>query len=422
MTLADRLRNVPLFRDLPADTVADLVETMARRRLDAGELLFSQGDEGAECFVILDGSLEVLTYINGAEHRLEIYRAGQLIGEMALLDRSPRSATVRALEPSTLLVLTENEFVRLLGSSPTMALAMLRNSTSRVRNTNQRMIGDLERKNAELLAAYQQLQAAQAELIRLNRLEEELAVARRIQESFLPRRLPQPPGWQIAAFSRGAQAVGGDFYDCIELADGRLGLVVADACGKGVTAALFVALTRSLLRAASLAPTLFHTRTDQHASILVDALQLTNDYICREHADSNMFITLFYGLLDLTTGDLDYVNAGHNPPLLLRAVEGDLNELGEGTLPIGILANQDYPVQRTQIVPGDRLVAFSDGITEAMNAAGELFDDARLLAVIRDHGRLPAAELVQTIVQATETHVAGAPQADDMTLLVVGRV
>lgn len=421
MTLADRLRSVPLFRDLPADTLAALMQDMAQRRLDAGELLFSQGDEGAECFVILDGSLEVLTYINGAEHRLEIYRAGQIIGEMALIDRSPRSASVRALEFSTLLVLTEREFVRLIGSSPTMALAMLRNSTSRVRNTNQRMIGDLERKNAELLAAYQQLQAAQAELIRLNRLEEELAVARRIQESFLPRRLPQPPGWQIAAFSCGAQAVGGDFYDCIELADGRLGLVVADACGKGVTAALFVALTRSLLRAASLAPTLFQNGVDQNAGILVNALQLTNDYICREHADSNMFITLFYGLLNLESGDLDYVNAGHNPPLLLRAEDDDLRELAEGTLPIGILAHQEYPVQRTRIAPGDRLIAFSDGITEAMNAAGELFDDARLLATIREHGRMPAAELVQTIVQATETHVAGAPQADDMTLLVVGR-
>jgi phosphoserine phosphatase RsbU/P len=422
MMLVDRLRSVPLFRDLAPDTFADLVREMAQRRLDAGELLFSQDDNGAECFVILDGSLEVLTYINGAEHRLEIYRAGQLIGEMALIDRSPRSATVRALEPSTLFVLTEREFVRLIGSSPTLALAMLRNSTSRVRNTNQRMIGDLERKNAELLAAYQQLQAAQAELIRLNRLEEELAVARRIQESFLPRRLPQPPGWQIAAFSRGAQAVGGDFYDCIEFADGRLGLIVADACGKGVTAALFVALTRSLLRAASLAPTLFHNRVDQHASILVDALQLTNDYICREHGDSNMFITLFYGLLDVATGELDYVNAGHNPPLLLSAATGHLQELAEGTLPIGILANQDYAVQRMRIAPGDRLVAFSDGITEAMNAAGELFDDARLLAAIQAQGHLSATALVQTIVQAAEAHAAGAPQADDMTLLVVARV
>ncbi len=421
MTLADRLRSVPIFRDLPADTFSALVQEMAQCELSAGELLFSQGDEGAECFVILAGSLEVLTYINGAEHRLETYHIGQLIGEMALIDRSPRSATVRALEPSTLLVLTEREFVRLIGSSPTMALAMLRNSTSRVRNTNQRMIGDLERKNAELLAAYQQLQAAQAELIRLNRLEEELAVARRIQESFLPRRLPQPSGWQIAAFSRGAQAVGGDFYDCIEFADGRLGLVVADACGKGVTAALFVALTRSLLRAASLAPTIFQNNPDQSAGILIDALQLTNDYICREHADSNMFITLFYGLLDLHSGDFDYVNAGHNPPLLLSAATGELGELAEGTLPVGILANQDYAVQRVQISPGDKLIAFSDGITEAMNAAGELFDDTRLLATIHAYGLQPAAELVQTIVQATEIHVAGAPQADDMTLLVVGR-
>jgi serine phosphatase RsbU (regulator of sigma subunit) len=341
---------------------------------------------------------------------------------MALIDRSPRSATVRVLETATLAVLTEREFVQLLRSSPDMALTMLRNSTTRVRNTNQRMICDLERKNAELLAAYQQLQAAQAELIRLNRIEEELAIARRIQESFLPRQLPQPPGWELAGFSRGAQAVGGDFYDCIQLPDGRLGLVVADACGKGVTAALFVALTRSLLRAASLAPAIFRSSPLDHGdAILVDALQLTNDYICREHAESSMFITLFYGVLNLDTGDLAYVNAGHNPPLVLNSSTGNAHELEEGTLPVGILANQDYAVQHITLQPGEYLVAFSDGITEAMNVAGELFDDQRLHAVLRSYAAESAQTIVSQVIAATEAHAAGAPQADDMTLLIVQR-
>lgn len=422
MTFSEQLRTIPLFRDLPAAVLSEIAASMAQRQLSSGELLFSQGDSGSECFVILSGMLEVLTYINGTEHRLETYRAGQLIGEMALIDRSPRSATVRVLETAILAVLTEREFVQLLRSSPDMALTMLRNSTTRVRNTNQRMIGDLERKNAELLAAYQQLQAAQAELIRLNRIEEELAIARRIQESFLPRQLPQPPGWELAGFSRGAQAVGGDFYDCIQLPDGRLGLVVADACGKGVTAALFVALTRSLLRAASLAPAIFRSSMLEHSdAILVDALQLTNDYICREHAESSMFITLFYGVLNLDTGDLAYVNAGHNPPLVLNSSTGHAHELEEGTLPIGILADQDYAVQHSTLQPGEYLVAFSDGITEAMNVAGELFDDQRLHAVLRSYAAESAQTIVTQVIAATEAHAAGAPQADDMTLLIVQR-
>ncbi len=255
--LHDLLRAIPWFEHLGDDLLNQMAASLDQRRLQAGEVLFNQGDASYDCFVILSGAMEVLTFVNGVEHRLEVYDAGQMIGEMALIDRSPRSATLRALDPSHLVVITEADFKTLIGSNPELAMSMLRNSTTRVRNTNQRMISDLERKNAELLRAYQQLKAAQSELIRLNRIEEELAVARRIQESFLPRALPQPVGWQVSAYSRGAQAVGGDFYDCIELSDGRLGLVVADACGKGVTAALFVALSRSLLRAASLAPWIF---------------------------------------------------------------------------------------------------------------------------------------------------------------------
>lgn len=420
--LYDQLRQVPLFGRIGDEDLAQMAARIQSRHLEAGEILFHQGDVGHECFVILDGSLEVLTFVNGAELQLEVYPPGQLIGEMALIDRSPRSATVRAVEVSQLVVLNEESFKALIGSNPELAMSMLRNSTTRVRNTNQRMISDLERKNAELLKAYQQLQAAQAELIRLNRLEEELAVARRIQQSFLPRELPRIPGWEIGAYSRGAQAVGGDFYDCIPLADGRLGLVVADACGKGVTAALFVVLTRSLLRAASIAPWIFQGGVALDAeSILTGALWMTNDYICREHSDSGMFITLFYAVLDLHSGELAYVNAGHNPPLLMSADGERIVETGEGTLPIGIMGNQNYEVLRGRIAPGERLVAFSDGITEAMNVAGEPWNDERLHAVLRAHPAAGAAELVETVVREADDYATGAPQADDMTILVIKR-
>jgi serine phosphatase RsbU (regulator of sigma subunit) len=421
--LHDLLRAVPWFEHLDATILDDMAAHLGQRRLEAGEVLFNQGDTSYDCFVILDGAMEVLTFVNGIEHRLEVYDSGQIIGEMALIDRSPRSATVRAVDASYLVVITESDFKTLIGSNPELAMSMLRNSTTRVRNTNQRMIGDLERKNAELLKAYQQLKAAQADLIRLNRIEQELAVARQIQESFLPRRLPQPVGWQVSAYSRGAQAVGGDFYDCIELSDGRLGLVVADACGKGVTAALFVALSRSLLRAASLAPWIFQGGMVLDAeSILTGALWLVNDYICREHADSNMFITLFYAVLDPKSGELAYVNAGHNPPLQIDGSGQHIRELEEGTLPIGIMASQEFEVQRARIDQGERLILFSDGITEAMNAAGEPFNDDRLHAVLREGIDQTTQDLVNLVIHQVDAYAAGAPQADDMTLMVVSRV
>lgn len=416
------LRQAQLFSHLSDDELGRMAAGLAERHLPAGAVLFNQGDIGHECYVILAGSLEVITFMAGTELQLEVYHPGQLIGEMALIDRSPRSATVRALVASDLLVLGEEAFKTLLSSNPELAMAMLRDGTARVRNTNQRMISDLERKNAELLAAYTQLQAAQAELIRLSRIEEELAVARRIQASFLPRRLPQPAGWQVAAYSRGAQAVGGDFFDCIELADGRLGLVVADACGKGVTAALFVALTRSLLRAASQAPWLFQGGPARDAEgVLMGALRLVNDYICREHGDSNMFITLFYGVLDPVSGELAYLNAGHNPPLHVGAGGEPIVETGLGSMPVGILPGQSYEVQRALIRPGERLVAFSDGITEATSPADELFGDERLQAAIRAGAHLDAQSLVEAIVAEVDAFAAGAPQSDDITLLIAAR-
>lgn len=420
--LQDLLREVSWFAHLDANILDHMVTHLGQRYLAAGEILFNQGDTSYDCFVIISGTMEVLTFVNGTEHRLEVYDAGQMIGEMALIDRSPRSAMVRAVEASYLVVITETDFKILIGSNPELAMNMLRNSTTRVRNTNQRMIGDLERKNAELLKAYQQLKAAQSELIRLNRIEQEMAVARQIQESFLPRTLAQPVGWQVSAYSRGAQAVGGDFYDCIELNDGRLGLVVADACGKGVTAALFVALSRSLLRAASLAPWIFQGGMAHDAeSILTGALWLVNDYICREHAESNMFITLFYAVLNPSNGALVYVNAGHNPPLQIDSSGQDIRELQEGTLPIGIMSSLEFVVQHARIAPGERLILFTDGITEAMNTAGEPFNDDRLHAVLREGADDDSQDLVNLVIQQVDAYAEGAPQADDMTLMVVSR-
>lgn len=411
-----------LFRHLSDTTLATLLSLMGQRSIAAGELLFQQGDPGDTCYVIVSGELEVFTYAGTTERQLEVFYAGQLVGEMALLDQSPRSAAVRALADSELLVLGEAAFKTLIEANPDLAMSMLRSGAARVRTANQRMIADLEQKNAELHTAYQQLQAAQTELIRLSRLDEEFAVARRIQASFLPEVLPQPRGWQFAAYSRAAQAVGGDFFDCIALGQGQFGLVVADVCGKGVTAALFVALTRSLLRAASQAPWIFQGGLVRDASsVLAGALWLVNDYICREHEASNMFITLFYGVIDTHTGTLAYANAGHNPPLIVHP-DGTIVETSLGGTPLGIIAAQTYDVMTLTLEPGARLIVFSDGITEATSRSEEFFGDERLLAALASRQQMDAEALVRSIISEVDAFNAGVPQADDITLLVAARV
>ncbi|NTW02184.1 MAG: serine/threonine-protein phosphatase, partial [Oscillochloris sp.] len=142
---------------------------------------------------------------------------------------------------------------------------------------------------------------------------------------------------------------------------------------------------------------------------------------CREHADSNLFITLFYAVLDPKSGHLAYVNAGHNPPLLVDTTGQGIHELAEGTLPIGIMASQEFEVRQTRIEPGEQLIMFSDGITEAMNTSGEPFNDDRLHAVLREGAGLPTQDLVSMVIRQVEAYATGAPQADDMTLMVVSR-
>jgi phosphoserine phosphatase RsbU/P len=420
-SLPEQLRNISLFARLSEAELHQIAERVRERRLLAGEVLFREGDEGKVCYVILSGALEALKQMGDSELPLEVRQAGQIMGEMALIDRSPRAATVRAVADSVLAELDEQGFFALMHADPEVALELLRGGAARLRRTNREMISGLEAKNAELSRAYADLQAAQGELIRLNRIEEELSVARRIQRLFLPRELPAPVGWQVAAFSRGAQAVGGDFFDYIELPGGRIGMVVADVAGKGVPAALYVALARSLLRATSQSLILSDGIGDGLDRVMLQAIELTNTYMVREHGESNIFITLFYGVLDPATGILQYVNAGHNPPMILGA-DGSVHELELGCLPIGVIEEQGLRLEQAVIEYGSAMIGFSDGITEAMNSQLAMFGEERLIETLSSHAHYDADSLVEAVIRNVDTFVDGAQQSDDITVLVFRRV
>jgi serine phosphatase RsbU (regulator of sigma subunit) len=424
MAVLETLRDMPLFNGFDEQDFERLIGSVKPQHLSSGEVLFDQGDTSNEGYIIIDGELEVVGHLNGMDVQLGVRGAGEMIGEMALIDSSPRSAMVRATKPSIVAAINEDVFYTLLHRNATLAVEMLRRGTASLRNTSQRMIARLEAKNAELTRAYEDLKQAQDELIYLNRIQEEMTVARRIQKQFLPATLPQLPGWQLAALNRGAQAVGGDFFDVINLPGNHLGLVVADVCGKGVPAALFVALTRSLLRSASQAPWIAQHGVGANANIedlLSAALWFTNDYIAREHGESGIFITMFYGILNPETGILSYVNAGHNPPLIFDATGEIVQELESETLPLGIIESQIYEVSRIQLAPGHTLVSFSDGVTEAMNVLGEPYGDEQFVNILRANIAQSADELLRTVIADVDRYAAGAPQADDITLLLLKR-
>lgn len=251
-------------------------------------------------------------------------------------------------------------------------------------------------------------------------LERELEIGREIQQSFLPEELPQPAGWEIAATFRPARQVAGDFYDAFPLAGGsRIGLVVADVCDKGVGAALFMALFRSLLRA-------FTERAFAAGDAAADGPRLlstvvsTNDYIARTHGRSNMFATAFVAVLDPKTGSLAWVNAGHEAPVVSGPSRSPAARLAPTGPALGMMPDMTFAAREAVLAPGETLFAFTDGVTDARDPSGRLFSEERLLELLSDGAPL-AATLLASVERAVDSHSAGSEPSDDITMLAVRR-
>jgi phosphoserine phosphatase RsbU/P len=248
----------------------------------------------------------------------------------------------------------------------------------------------------------------------LRALSRELEIGQQIQRGFLPERLPQPAGWELAALCTPARQVGGDFYDALVLPDGRLVLTIADVCDKGVGAALYMALFRSLLRA-SLLHAGHHNASDD---MLLRAVGFTNDYIATEHGRDNMFATVFMGILDPTSGELVHVNAGHEAPLVRRA-GGRLEALDPQGPAVGMVPDVRPVPGRVTLAPGDALLAFTDGVTEAMGDEGPFGED-RTQEMLKNHAGSAQAFVTELSTRLTAHAGAHAPH-DDITVLCLWR-
>jgi sigma-B regulation protein RsbU (phosphoserine phosphatase) len=246
------------------------------------------------------------------------------------------------------------------------------------------------------------------------RMEQELLTARQMQISLLPGEVPQIPGWDFAAFWKPAREVAGDFYDFIPLPDGKLGLVMADVCDKGMAAALFMAVSRSILRASL-----------GNSSTPADDISHANRSIC---GDSNMgyFVTLFYALLDPASGVFTYVNAGHNPPLLYQSSSKSNPitpiELTRTGIALGADARLPYQQKTIQLDPGDFIFLYTDGITEAEDQAGQAFGLLRLQKILQEHVSESAAEIISRVERNVTEFTASTTPFDDITLMVVRRL
>ncbi|NJN18644.1 MAG: SpoIIE family protein phosphatase [Oscillochloris sp.] len=244
-------------------------------------------------------------------------------------------------------------------------------------------------------------------------VKQELELGRRTQADFLPARLPAVAGYELAAAFHPAREVAGDFYDAFTLPDGRLGLLLGDVCDKGVGAALFMALTRSLLRA-------FADEPQPDAAGPLHAVSVTNTYIARHHRQSHMYATLFFGALDQTSGRLSYVNAGHPPAVLLRR-DGTQLLLDPTGPAAGLMPESSFAVAEVTLYPGETLLIYTDGATEARDGHGELFGEERVLAVLREPAP-NAAALMERIERAARAHAGDGILVDDVTMLSIRRL
>jgi sigma-B regulation protein RsbU (phosphoserine phosphatase) len=284
-------------------------------------------------------------------------------------------------------------------------------------NTRQpRLFHDGEVRFLRLMANQAAIAIEKARLIReriqRERLEEELAIGQRIQLSLLPESNPQILGWEFATHYGPARQIGGDYYDFFQLTNKgtQLGMVIADVSGKGVSAALFMALSRSIIRTKA-----FTGRRPW------EVLRIANRLICKD-SRSNLFITAFYATLDTDTGHLVFTNAGHNRPVWLNDQTGHLKELATEGIVLGVFERIFLGEDEIDMGPNDLLVLYTDGVTEAMTDTGELYGLDRLYAVIKASRGASAQSMLNAILQSVHAFTGDTPHSDDLTLFVVKRL
>jgi serine phosphatase RsbU (regulator of sigma subunit) len=403
--------SIPPFASLPSDEIEYLARSLSPRAIPEQTLLLQEGGMGDRMYILLEGQVEIIKALGtDSERLLAVEGAGSVIGEMSLFSGHGRhTASVRARTPLRVLEISRAEFDALLSRQPALAQAMARTLSGRLDESENQTIRDLLEKNLQLRQAYDELKAAQAQLIEKERMEAELDVARSIQRSILPRTRPRLPGFDVGVLMEPMRSVGGDLYDFIPLDGNRLGIVVGDVSGHGVPAAIFMALAYSLLHAEA-----------RRASSPGEALRNLNDHLLGMN-DSSMFVTMLYGILNSDTREFEYARAGHEFPVLLNA-QGEVAELpsGSGQM-LGLFPNPRLDEQSVILLPGSLLLLYTDGVNEAMDRVGRQFGLDGLLAVLRASRptRSPAQDACNAAFAAVRAHANAEAQQDDVLLVAV---
>jgi sigma-B regulation protein RsbU (phosphoserine phosphatase) len=386
----DLLVSLPLLTGLPYQILEPFLLNCEYKQLQCQERLLSPGQNNAYLYVLLSGQLSAHIKENEADKGFRIL-PGEFVGEVSIVDNQPPTSFVSAVQSSLLLCIHETvlwaEFMRIPGA----ARNMLQQISKRSRARNLSIEKSLEK------------------TLRLELLDKELRIAQDLQISMLP----QPPffslhsGVEVNAMMKAAKEVGGDLYDAFPLDDERVCVAIGDVAGKGIPAALFMVRTITVLRTE-----MMKTKDLQKTISSMNVILSQDNPQC-------MFVTLMICVLNLSNGELQYVNGGHNRPLLGQVGQGfKYLEQPKGIL-VGINPLAIYQVATRFMIPGEILILYTDGVTEANNQAQEEYTEQRLLEFINQNEEQAVGGIVSNIEKSVQKFVAGAEQSDDLTLLVL---
>lgn len=403
------LARAPLFKGLPEDEIRKLTQTLRVLEVPPSTVLFQEGDVGDRFYIIIQGQIEVIKALGTPEERFIGLRGpGEFVGELSLINRAGlRTASVRSLGPAHLWEMSHGEFDDLLHRQPSMAFELINVLSERLTIAHDSTIQDLQKKNVELTEAYEELKAAQAQIIEKERLERELQVAFEIQTSILPQTLPDLAGYDFGALMVPARAVGGDFYDILPLSSDKVGIIIGDVADKGVPSAIFMAQTHALLYAMA-------TRDASPAWVL----QRVNQLLIKM-GESSLFVTVLYGILDRRTNLFSYARAGHELPIVVSANgKAEIAPYNQGQL-MGVLDKPMLDEQTVSIPSGGVIVLYTDGVIDARHSNGDSFGLERLIKELELPRDGSAQDQCDRLWQVLSNFQSKDAQEDDVTLVII---
>ncbi len=425
--IAEILAPHPIFARFDRASLLAVAAQCGFATYPAGATVMREGDPGDFALAILEGEVDVFAELPAGLVQMATIGRNRIIGELGVFTDMPRTATVVARTYLVVVRIEQDSLMRLSAEYPSIGVAIIRELGGRLASTSRSLayltyaaealgrdeydatlLDALTDQSGELATFTRVFAGMAAEIRAKQSRREEMQAAAKIQQSILPPPLARRGSAarvDLHAEMHPAREIGGDFYDYFLIDDHRLAITVADVSGKGIPASLFMAVSRTVMRGVT------------GARDMGFGMEEANRLLATQNT-SCMFVTMFHGVLDLATGLLRYCNAGHNPPYVLRA-QGERLTLGATGIPFGIDSGIPYCIEETLLRPGDTLFLFSDGITEAFDAASQEFGTARLEAAL-DSGRgRSAADLVGGVLEATASFADGAEQSDDITCLAL---